>query len=355
MRAANQADAQRPAQARTYPIRTLAKVLKVSASGYYEWRDREPSTRAISNELLSDRIEQIHEGSLAIYGEPKIRAALRDESVAEHDAKFASVGKHRVERLMRTRGLKGVCKRRSYTVTTERNKRARPAPDLVERAFVADAPNQLWVADMTYVPTWAGFIYLAVVLDVWSRRIVGWAIGETMTSDLVISALNMALAMRAPTGGGGLIHHSDQGSQYTSLAFGKRCQEMGVRPSMGSVGDAYDNAMAESFFASRECELLKRTMLKTKSEARTALFSYIEGWYNPRRRHGSIGMMAPNAFEEKATNNHKRDVEKSHCDVDGLPTGPGRGQVPWCAREGAVTCPPPSPVDNPRLEVMVTL
>ena len=181
MRAANQADAQRPTQARTYRIRTLAKVLKVSASGYYEWRDREPSARAVANELLGDQIEQIHEGSKAIYGEPKIRAELRDASVPEHDVRFAAVGKHRVAHLMRARGLQGVCKRRSYTVTTERNKKARPAPDLVERAFVADAPNQLWVADMTYVPTWAGFIYLAVVLDVWSRRIVGWAIGETMS------------------------------------------------------------------------------------------------------------------------------------------------------------------------------
>ena len=352
MRAANQADAHATPQPRAYPIRTLARLLDVSASGYYGWRDREPSARAVNNERLGDRIEQIHGDSNAIYGEPKIRAELRDESVPEHDAKFADVGKHRVARLMRTRGLQGVCKRRSYTVTTERNKKARSAPDLVERAFVADAPNQLWVADMTYVPTWAGFIYLAVVLDVWSRRIVGWAIGETMSSDLVISALNMALAMRSPDG---VIHHSDQGSQYTSLAFGKRCREMGVRPSMGSVGDAYDNAMAESFFASLECELLKRTVLPTKSAARTALFSYIEGWYNPRRRHGSIGMMAPNAFEAKARKNQKREAEKNHCDFDGLPTGPGRGQVPQCANEGALTCPPPSPVDNPALEVMVTL
>ena len=351
MSVANQADA----QGRAYPIRTLARLLDVSASGYYDWRDRKPSARAADNELLGDRIQQIHGDSKAIYGEPKIRAELRDESVPEHDAKFAHVGKHRVARLMRARGLQGVCKRRSYAVTTERNKKARPAPDLVERAFVADAPNQLWVADMTYVPTWAGFIYLAVVLDVWSRRIVGWAIGETMSSDLVISALNMALTMRVPKGGAGLIHHSDQGSQYTSLAFGKRCREMGVRPSMGSVGDAYDNAMAESFFANLECELLKRTVLPTKSAARTELFSYIEGWYNPRRRHSAINMMAPNAFEAKATKNEKREVEKNHCDNHGLPTGPGRGQVPQCANEGAVTCPPPSPVDNPALEVMVSL
>ena len=188
MSVANQADA----QGRSYPVRTLAKVLDVSASGYYDWRDREPSARAANNELLGDRIEQIHEASKAIYGEPKIRAELLDASVPEHDAQFAGVSKHRVARLMRTRGLQGVCKRRSYAVTTERSKKARRAPDLVERVFVADAPNRLWVADMTYVPTWAGFIYLAVVLDVWSRRIVGWAIGETMEADLVISEIGRA-------------------------------------------------------------------------------------------------------------------------------------------------------------------
>ena len=324
MSVANQATA----QGRSYAVRTLARVLDVSPSGYYDWRDREPSARALDNERLSDRIEQIHGASKAIYGEPKIRAELRDASVPEHNAKFAAIGKHRVARLMRSKGIQGVCKRRSYTVTTERNKKARPAPDLVKRAFVADAPNQLWVADMTYVPTWAGFIYLAVVLDVWSRRIVGWAIGETMEAALVISALNMALSMRVPNGGFGLIHHSDQGSQYTSLAFGKRCQEMGVRPSMGSVGDAYDNAMAESFFASLECELLERTVLKTKSEARTALFSYIEGWYNPRRRHSSIGMMAPNVFEANEMKKRDSEAKKNHCDFDGLSTGQGRGQVP---------------------------
>ena len=326
MSAANQADAQ--AAGRSYPIRTLASVLGVSTSGYYDWRDREPCARVVDNERLSEAIVQIHGASKAIYGEPKIRAELRDDSVAEHDVAFSHVGKHRVARLMRARGLQGVCKRRSYTVTTERNKKARPAPDLVERAFAADAPNQLWVADMTYVPTWAGFIYLAIVLDVWSRRIVGWAIGETMEAALVVSALNMALSMRVPNGGAGLIHHSDQGSQYTSLAFGKRCREMGVRPSMGSVGDAYDNAMAESFFASLECELLERTVLKTKSEARTALFSYIEGWYNPRRRHGSIGMMAPNAFEAKARKNQECEIEKTTATTAGYPPCPSVDKFP---------------------------
>ncbi len=149
---------------------------------------------------------------------------------------------------------------------------------------------------MTYVPTWAGFIFLAVVLDVWSRRIVGWAIGEQMTAELVLAALNMALQQRRPDG---VIHHSDQGSQYTSVGFGERCKKMGVRPSMGTVGDAYDNAMAESFFATLECELIDRRSWQTKTEARLALFTYIEGWYNPRRRHSSLGQISPANFESK--------------------------------------------------------
>ena len=152
---------------------------------------------------------------------------------------------------------------------------------------------------MTYVPTWAGFIYLAVVLDVWSRRVVGWAIGEQMTAELVLAALNMALQQRKPDG---VIHHSDQGSQYTSVAFGERCKKMGVRPSMGTVGDAYDNAMAESFFASLECELIDRRSWQTKTEARLALFTYIEGWYNPRRRHSALGQISPANFERKHVN-----------------------------------------------------
>jgi putative transposase len=181
-------------------------------------------------------------------------------------------------------------------VTTQRDAKTRPAPDLVNRNFVAEGPNRLWVADITYVPTWAGFIFLAIVLDVWSRRVVGWAIGEQMTADLVLTALNMAITQRKPEG---VIHHSDQGSQYTSLAFGQRCGKLGVRPSMGSVGDAYDNAMAESFFASLECELLNRRSFQSKAEARVALFSYIEGWYNPRRRHSGLGRISPAEFERR--------------------------------------------------------
>jgi putative transposase len=204
------------------------------------------------------------------------------------------ISRQRVARLMREAHIHGISKRRAFTVTTRRDKRQAPANDLVNRRFHATGPNQQWVADMTYVPTWMGFLYLAVVIDVWSRRVVGWAIGERMTADLVLAALNMALEQRKPKG---VIHHSDQGSQYTSLAFGERCRQMQVRPSMGTVGDAYDNAMAESFFASLEGELIERNTFQSKAQARMAVFTWIEGWYNPRRRHSGLGYLSPLSFE----------------------------------------------------------
>jgi putative transposase len=268
------------------PVHTMCRVLDVSTSGFYAWHGRAPSRRAIDDAVLTERIRLLHAASDDIYGSPNIHAELRDEGTR--------VGRKRVARLMRATGLRGVSRRRAWVTTTRRDARQPPAPDLVKREFTADGPNQLWVADMTYIPTWAGFIYLAVVVDVWSRRIVGWSFGETMTSDLVLAALNMALALRKPEG---VIHHSDQGSQYTSIAFGNRCKEMGVRPSMGTVGDAYDNAMAESVFASLECELIDRRSFKTKTEARLAVFTWIEAWYNPRRRHSAHGRISPINFE----------------------------------------------------------
>jgi len=206
----------------------MCKVVRISPSGYYDWRDRNPSARTIANAKLTQRIRAIHQMSDATYGMPRIHAQLRDE------AKII-VSRKRVARLMRQAGLRGVSRRRGYVVTTNRHLRQRPAPDLVKRQFVATSINQLWVADMTYIPTWAGFPYLAVVIDVHSRKVVGWMFGEHMTADLVIAALNMALLTRRPES---VIHYSDQGSQYTSIAFGNRCREMGVRPSMDTVGDA---------------------------------------------------------------------------------------------------------------------
>jgi putative transposase len=184
--------------------------------------------------------------------------------------------------------------RRKWLSTTVRDPQAQPAPDLVERNFAAAAPNELWLADITYIPTWTGFLYLAVVLDAFSRRIVGWGMETSLRVELVLKALNMALEQRKPTN---VIHHSDQGSQYTSLAFGQRCEKAGVRPSMGSVGDCFDNAMCESFFATLECELLKRRSFRTPSEARSAVFEFIEGWYNPHRRHSGLDYLSPIEYE----------------------------------------------------------
>jgi putative transposase len=287
------------------PVHTMCRVLEVSASGYYAWQGRAPSRRAIEDAVLTERIRLLHAASHDIYGSPNIHAELRDEGTR--------VGRKRVARLMRSAGLRGVSRRRAWVTTTRRDARQRPAPDLVNREFTANGPNQLWVADMTYIPTWAGFIYLAVVVDVWSRRIVGWSFGETMTAELVLAALNMALGLRKPED---VIHHSDQGSQYTSIAFGKRCKEMGVRPSMGSVGDAYDNAMAESVFASLECELIERRSFKTKTEARLAVFTWIEAWYNPRRRHSAHGRISPVNFERMYADKLHQPPSGQH----GLPT-----------------------------------
>ena len=269
-------------------VNRICRVLQVSPSGYYAWLDRAPSKRSIDDAVLVERIRAIHAESDATYGMPRVRAEMIDQGV--------KVNGKRVARLMRANAIRGVSRRRGFVVTTQRDQRHRPAPDLVKREFTADGPNQLWVADMTYVPTWAGFIYLAIVLDVWSRRVVGWAIGEQMTAELVLTALNMALQQCRPDG---VIHHSDQGSQYTSIAFGERCKKMGVRPSMGTVGDAYDNAMCESFFATLECELLARRRFETKAEARMAVFEFIEGWYNPNRRHSSLGQISPIEFERR--------------------------------------------------------
>jgi putative transposase len=260
-------------------------VLGVSRSGYYAWLERPASERARRDAELSSELHVIHACTRGTYGVPRVHAELRERG--QH------VARKRVARLMRAAGLAGVSRRKA-TFTTVRDRDARPAPDLVTRRFGADGPNRLWVADITYIPTWAGFLYLAVVLDAWSRRVVGWAMATHLRTELVLSALNMALERRRPTD---VIHHSDQGCQYTSIAFGSRCREMGVRPSMGSVGDAYDNAMCESFFATLECELLDRETFRTQIEARLAVFEFLEGWYNPHRRHSALGYQSPMRYE----------------------------------------------------------
>ena len=276
-----------------HPTATMCRVLGVSPSGYYAWRQRPLSRRARADVTLSAEIAAIHRASRGTYGAPRIHAELADRGI--------HVGRKRVARLMRSASVQGVSRRQRFS-TTVRDETARSAPDLVERAFTAPGPNQLWVADITYVPTWAGFLYLAVVVDAWSRRVVGWAMETHLRTELVLAALDMAVAQRRPTD---VIHHSDQGCQYTSVAFGKRCAEAGVRPSMGSVGDAYDNALCESFFATLECELLDRQRFRTQVEARLAIFDFIEGWYNPRRRHSALTYLSPMIFEERHGRNDR--------------------------------------------------
>jgi len=232
----------------------------------------------------------VHQQSRGTYGAPRIWAELRDRGVV--------CSRKRVARLLRLAGLQG-CHRRKGLPSPRRTPGATPAPDLVRRDFAAPAPDRLWVADITYVPTWAGFLYLAVVLDAHSRRIVGWAMADHLRSELVIEALDMAVWRRRPTQS--IIHHSDQGSQYTSLAFGRRLREAGLVSSMGSRGDCFDNATAESFFATLECELLARHRFPTRSAARLALFDYIEGFYNTHRRHSALGYLSTAAYERRCT------------------------------------------------------
>jgi len=267
-------------------VRALSRVLGVSPSGFYAWVRRAPSAHARRDTVLLDQIRAHHRASRATYGAPRILRDLRDAG--------ERVGQKRVARLLRAAGLQGVSRRHAWRRTTVRDPQARPAPDLVQRQFRASRRDAVWVADITYVPTATGVLYVAVVLDVWSRRVVGWAMAEHLRTELVLAALEMAVRQRRPTS---VIHHSDQGCQYTAIAFGARCREASIRPSMGSVGDCYDNALCESFFATLECELLARTRWPNPAAARQAIFDFIEGWYNTRRRHSSIGYVSPAAFE----------------------------------------------------------
>lgn len=273
-----------------HPVASLCRVLGISPSGYWAWRRRTPSRRAQADRKLRERIAAIHRSSRGTYGAPRIHAELLAEGWR--------CSRKRVARLMKSAGLVG-CHRRRFVVTTRRAPGATPAPDLVARVFSAPAPDRLYVSDITYVPTTdEGFLYLAVVLDAFSRRVVGWSMANSLHTEVVLRALDMAIWNRRP--GAGVVHHSDHGCQYTSFAFGRRCREAGVVPSMGSVGDCFDNAMVESFFATLECELLDRCTLWTRDQARLAVFDYIECFYNRQRRHSSLGNLSPAEFERRA-------------------------------------------------------
>lgn len=271
-----------------FPVITMCRVLGVSPSGYWAWAKRPPSARALADRELTTTICQIHTESRGTYGVPRVHAELRFGGTR--------CSRKRVARLMRNAGLEGVHRRR-FVRTTVRDRDAAPAPDLVNRTFTASRPNELWVADITYLPTWQGFLYLAAVVDVFSRAVVGWAMAGHLRTELILDAIDMAISRRRPAEG--LIHHSDRGTQYTSIAFGLRAREAGIVQSMGSTGDCYDNAMAESFFASLETELIDRTSWRTRADARLAVFDYIEAFYNPRRRHSGLGYLSPAEFERR--------------------------------------------------------
>ena len=278
------------AEKANHGVGTMCRVLKVSKSGYYGWRHRPPSARAKADAALAERIGRVHRDSRETYGAPRVHAELRSSGVR--------CGRKRVARLMRDAGLVGCGgrRRRVRTTRTGTTERASAAPDLVKRNFTPGAPDRLWVADITYAGSWEGWLYLAFVLDAYSRKVVGWSMANHLRTELVLDALNMAIHNRRPAAG--LVHHSDRGSQYTSVEFGGRLKEAGLLPSMGSVADAYDNALAESFVSTLKRELLHRHSWPSKEGVRTGIFEYIECFYNPRRRHSSLGQMSPIEYEE---------------------------------------------------------
>ena len=275
-------------KART-PVSMACRWLGVSRSGYYAWATRAPSQRALTDAWLTERIRAVHEAHRGVYGAPRIHADLR----LAHGVR---VSRKRVERLMRAAGISGLVRRKRGR-TTISVPGVRVADDLVERRFRPDAPNVLWIADVTYLRTWEGWLYLAAVQDAYSRRIVGWSMADHMRSELVVDALQMAVSRRRPAPG--LIHHSDQGSQYVSLAFGQAARDAGIARSMGSTGDCYDNAVAESFFATLKKELVHRRSWPTRRELTSEVFEYLEAFYNRTRRHSTLGYLSPVDYENR--------------------------------------------------------
>jgi putative transposase len=275
------------AEKTSHSVPLLCRLLGVSRSGYYAWRRRPPSERARFDAVLSEKIEIIHRNSRSTYGAPRVHAELRAIGIR--------CSRKRVARLMRRAKLSGSMWGGRMR-TTQRIALRQAAPDLVGRNFASEEPDRLWVADITYVRSREGFIYLAFILDACSRRVVGWSMATHLRSELVVDALQMAIARRKPSPG--LVHHSDRGVQYTSLTFSKRLKDEGLLPSMGRVGSAYDNALAESFVATLKTELLYRSNWPTRQTVRTAIFEYIEGFYNTRRRHSSLGHLSPAEFEQ---------------------------------------------------------
>ncbi len=275
---------------KVFLVRVMCSVLRVSPSGYYAWRGRPESARAQANKTLVEDIRRVHAGSRRRYGSPRVHASLR--------AAGKRVGCNRVARLMHEHGIQAH-RRGPFRKTTDSNHAFPPAPNLLDRQFAsAVAPNQVWLADMTYIATGEGWLYLAAVLDLFSRKVVGWAMSETMPQELTLAALNMAITNRQP--GPGLLHHSDRGSQYAAHAYRRVLDEHGMRCSMSRKGNCWDNAPMESFFGSLKTELDGDGPFDTRQAARTALFRAIEGWHNRQRLHSSLGYITPANKEELA-------------------------------------------------------
>ena len=277
-----------------FPVIRMCRELEVSPSGYYAWRHRPPSAREMANQELFKKIETVYHDSDGTYGSPRIYHELKAQGV--------SCSEKRVARLMKLRGLRAKQIRR-YKSTTKRSKTHRAAPNLLKRDFTAERPDHKWLCDITYIPTQEGWLYLAAILDLYTRRIVGWAMSERMTSDLTLSALRMAIQQRRPTAG--LIHHSDQGSQYTDQAYQALLETHGIQPSMNGAGTWYDNAPMESFFGTLKGERVHHRLYRTPDEARPDLFYYIEAFYNRRRRHSSLDYLSPEAHEQLYHEQHE--------------------------------------------------
>jgi len=276
------------AEKANYPVSLMSRMLGVNRTAFHRWEGRAPSQRALEDAFLTERIRKIHGDKRGVYGSPRIHAELRM-------AHGIRVSEKRVERLMREAGISGLIEKKRGR-TTIRVPGVRVADDLVRRNFRPSAPNVLWVADITYLSTWQGWLYLAAVQDAFSRATVGWSMADHMRAELVVDALQMGLARRKPDAG--LIHHSDQGSQYVSLAFGQQARDAGIAMSMGSRGDCFDNAAAESFFATLKKELVHRHSWPSRQKLRSAVFDYIESFYNRERRHSTLGYLSPKEFEK---------------------------------------------------------
>jgi putative transposase len=277
-----------------YPVAVMCRLLLVSRSGFYEWTRRGPSRRAQEDAVLKGRIAASHKASRGTYGSPRVHDDLRAEGYG--------VGRKRVARLMREQGLQG-CRPRRFKVTTDSEHAMPIAANLVKRDFEPCGPDELWAADITYIRTWEGWMYLAVVLDLWSRRVVGWSMADHMRTELVLGALEMAVGQREP--GEETIYHSDRGSQYASHAHRAALAELGMRCSMSRKGNCWDNACVESFFATLKTELIHRQPWPTRAGVRVAVHEYIGGFYNGVRKHSFLGLTSPVEFERAACHNGK--------------------------------------------------